>query len=319
MFGGIPIKDVVKNRKLHSSLVKTAKGKVDRQTAVDTLTFSYLVSLYNLETHLYNMQKSFIDYVNKFDETQSCMDDIAKGIGSAELGRTLMELHTTDFSETVERCLFNLNIFEERFDKYVLLHYLRVTDPDVSYVKGVSRFMKDVADNPHYEQIWNKVLDLMHSVSRGTPFENDTRIFMPEPGCILNFFKLCDKIHMGEDCGFKMYNRYGEVTEIDGTPICISRVVFPDQAQTELLPGDEFLAENLPHFNFHGKYEEAPLKPLNYYSIDQFIDYTVETLWDKSLVHSDEIALKNGDLLPKVLKEKVAPDQIICIGERKAD
>lgn len=307
---GIPITSVIAARKLHSKALKTAKGRTDRQTSIDTITYLYLMDLYILEGNLLSIKDAIIDYVENFDKKQSSIDDCLSEEKMSDISKTLIDLYTTDFRGALDGLLFNIDVYMNRFNNYVVQHYLRTLvgpegKKDFFINVPYGELWRDIENNPHYEEVWAKVKKLMDNVDKGGPMGIDHRIFIPDPKCIERYYKLTYGIHHRDDIRIQVFDKYGEPVIFDGRwkNINVSEEIFTEQAEEHKLPGEVFNAIHLPHYDFHGKAKEAPAKPLNTYTTYEITNDGLD--WEPELLSARDIVLKNGDIVEAEYADKV--------------
>lgn len=307
----LSIGELIKGIKKHKKLVKVAKGKMDKQTSVDMITYMALYDLYSLEETLFDTKDRFKKYIKEFEENQAKIDRFIAD--EDDLTQTLMQSYTTDFRGAIDPLLFNVDTFEDRFGCYVLWHYLKVTYGGDYADRGYKEFFDMVENNPHYNDIWKEVVKEIHASDKKSLLGcSEPRVFMPEPSCIKELFSLKFKSHLLKDNGQKIFNKYGELLNEWGDTIDIGIEVFGiEKALEKHVSMGIYSAGILPHYNFHGKYQEAPLRSLDFYALYHSVnDDNPDMVWEDNLVYPGETALKNGDLFMTDQLTNVFPDLV---------
>lgn len=297
---GLPVGTVFKAKLEHRLMIKIAKGQVDEQTAIDEITSDALDSVYMIEDMLFGVKDSFDKYLREFDETQAKIDrDKDDNSGVCDI---LRNLYATNFRDLVSYHLHvYYNEFADYFSTYVREHYLRVTyGPHINMNVYYKDLCKKIESNPHYESLWKKVIKAHSNKAYGG---NDPRIFMPNPKCVSRYISFARILLFFENLGKPIFNEYGEVMCPDGRVSFLSGHIFTEQWKEAGLPGSEYRVNNLPHYNFYGKIEEAPITPIDEYSFAS--EDNPDIVWEKELVLPEEIVLKNGTIMPSDLAKEI--------------
>ena len=311
MFNGLMSFKGYKSTKKHrSDIKKLLVGKVSREEAVDIITYSYLSALESLERNLFKDKDIVLRAIQDHDESQanvdSCIADIQSGGSLKDIEKIGIKRLAEDYRDNIDFFLIAATSYTDRHNTYFVDHYMRSTFPfDKSSTNPMTvlpydELWCDIENNPHYDKIWDELMKEEEEDSKYAKETLDPRIFKPEPSCIKHLYDFLSSLHRSYDNLFStaspVYDKFGQPLGTFQIPVCVSRKIFGDDAPEKYgLPDEKYIAQAIPHLDFHGYIEEAPIHTMSFFALET----DGSLVWDKSLLADCEIPLKNGDIWNK--------------------
>lgn len=311
MFNGLmSFKGYRTTKKRQREYKKVLSGKANREEVIDTITYCYLSQLETLEDNLFSEKDTVLKAIQSHEENQKMVDDSVKDILNngdlKEIEKIGIEAMSSNYRDDVDTFLICSIIYPKRFSTYLVDYYMRSTFPfDKSSTNPMAvlpydELWRDIENNPHYDKIWDEVMEEAEEDARYDKVSLNPLLFKPEPSCIKRLYEFLSSLHRSYNNLFStaspVYDKFGQPLGTFQIPVCVSRKIFGDDAPEKYgLPDEKYIAQAIPHLDFHGYIEEAPIHTMSFFALQTDGDLT----WDKSLLADCEIPLKNGDIWNK--------------------